>query len=72
MWDSACDVREHDAGEQLDVLVLQQTIGDLLALPGLGPVVLDHDLNGDAAQLAARDVNRELEAVAESLANMLR
>jgi len=66
----ARDIREHDAGEQLDILVLQQAIGDLLALPGLGAVVLDHDLNRDAAQFAASDVNRELKAVADILAEV--
>ena len=61
----AGDIGEHDAGEQLDAVRLHQLVGDLLALTGLQPVVLDHQLDRNAAELAAFHVDRELEGVAD-------
>ena len=59
----AGDIGEHDAGEQLDVVGLQHPVGDLLALTGLQSVVLHHDLDRHAAELAAFEVDGELEGV---------
>jgi hypothetical protein len=56
-------VREHHPGHQVDAVALEQPLGELLAGLGVERVVGEHDLGGQAAQLAARHLYRQVEAV---------
>jgi hypothetical protein len=63
------DIRPDVAGEKTDAIGTDQLVGLLLADLGLLLIILVDDLGGDAADLAAEMVERELEAVAHIVAD---
>ena len=58
-------VGEHDAGHQVDAVALEQALGELLADLGVERVVGEHHLGRQAAELAAGQLQRQVEAVAD-------
>ena len=59
------DVREHDAGHEVDLVALDVLLEQLLGDVGLELVVADEHLRREAAELAAVHLDGEQEAVAD-------
>ena len=66
----ACDVREHDPGDQLDAVFIHELGGNLQPVAGLEPVVFDHPFDRHAARLPAFRLNGQDESVADLFAQI--
>jgi hypothetical protein len=63
------DVGEHAAGEEIDLVEAQVALGELLRVLRLELVVADEHFGGKPAQLAAVQLDRQVEAVADVAAD---